>query len=101
MIFLNLILNKLWEVNINYLFYVYVVLILKTWFLSSALSRVYNFGPVFRAENSQTRQHASEFQMIEAEIAFLDNIEDLINVSSFCCSYYYYYKDNFVSDSWE
>lgn len=56
---------------------------LKILFLSSALSRVYNFGPIFRAENSQTRQHASEFQMIEAEIAFLDNVEDLINVSLF------------------
>lgn len=67
----------------------------KTLFLSSALSRVYNFGPVFRAENSKTRQHASEFQMVEAEIAFLDNIENLISVSLlFLFGVFYYYFMN-------
>ncbi len=37
-----------------------------------ALSRVYTFGPTFRAENSNTRRHLSEFWMIEPEIAFAD-----------------------------
>jgi asparaginyl-tRNA synthetase len=34
--------------------------------------RVYTFGPTFRAENSNTQRHASEFWMIEPEIAFAD-----------------------------
>ncbi len=38
----------------------------------SALSRVYTFGPTFRAENSNTTRHLSEFWMIEPEIAFGD-----------------------------
>jgi asparaginyl-tRNA synthetase len=37
-----------------------------------ALSKVYTFGPTFRAENSNTSRHASEFWMIEPEIAFCD-----------------------------
>ena len=37
-----------------------------------AFSRVYTFGPTFRAENSNTQRHASEFWMIEPEIAFAD-----------------------------
>jgi asparaginyl-tRNA synthetase len=39
---------------------------------ASALSKVYTFGPTFRAENSNTSRHASEFWMIEPEIAFCD-----------------------------
>src|SRR6266550_3282967 len=37
-----------------------------------ALSKVYTFGPTFRAENSNTSRHANEFWMIEPEIAFCD-----------------------------
>ncbi len=37
-----------------------------------ALSRVYTFGPTFRAENSNTSRHLAEFWMIEPEIAFCD-----------------------------
>ncbi len=37
-----------------------------------ALSKVYTFGPTFRAENSNTPRHLSEFWMIEPEIAFAD-----------------------------
>ena len=37
-----------------------------------AMSRVYTFGPTFRAENSNTRRHLAEFWMIEPEIAFAD-----------------------------
>ena len=37
-----------------------------------ALSKVYTFGPTFRAENSNTRRHLSEFWMIEPELAFAD-----------------------------
>lgn len=37
-----------------------------------ALSKVYTFGPTFRAENSNTARHLSEFWMIEPEVAFAD-----------------------------
>src|SRR4051812_4319671 len=37
-----------------------------------ALTRVYTFGPTFRAENSNTSRHLAEFWMIEPEIAFAD-----------------------------
>lgn len=49
-----------------------------------ALSNVYTFGPTFRAENSNTSRHASEFWMIEPEMAFcnlegdMDLAEDFI-----------------------
>ena len=41
-----------------------------------ALSRVYTFGPTFRAENSNTSRHLAEFWMIEPEIAFADLQDD-------------------------
>ncbi len=37
-----------------------------------ALGKVYTFGPTFRAENSNTRRHLSEFWMVEPEMAFCD-----------------------------
>ena len=45
---------------------------------ATALSRVYTFGPTFRAENSNTTRHLSEFWMIEPEMSFFrleDNME--------------------------
>ena len=51
---------------------------------------VYTFGPAFRAENSNTSRHASEFWMIEPEIAFadleddMDLIEDMVK---YCIDY--------------
>ena len=41
-----------------------------------AMSRVYTFGPTFRAENSNTKRHLAEFWMIEPEIAFADLNDD-------------------------
>jgi len=38
----------------------------------NALSKVYTFGPTFRAENSNTTRHLAEFWMVEPEIAFAD-----------------------------
>ena len=42
-----------------------------------ALSKVYTFGPTFRAENSNTSRHLAEFWMIEPEIAFADLQDDI------------------------
>ena len=42
-----------------------------------SLSNVYTFGPTFRAENSNTTRHASEFWMIEPEMAYCDLIGDM------------------------
>lgn len=44
-----------------------------------AYKKVYTFGPTFRAENSNTKTHASEFWMIEPEIAFCD-LEGLMDI---------------------
>lgn len=38
----------------------------------TAMSRVYTFGPTFRAENSNTSRHLAEFWMVEPEVAFAD-----------------------------
>ena len=45
-----------------------------------ALSKVYTFGPTFRAENSHTSRHLAEFWMIEPEIAFSD-LSDLADLA--------------------
>ena len=47
---------------------------------ATALSRVYTFGPTFRAENSNTTRHLAEFWMIEPEIAFAD-LNDLMTLA--------------------
>lgn len=44
-----------------------------------AYGKVYTFGPSFRAENSNTKTHASEFWMIEPEIAFCD-LDELMDI---------------------
>ncbi len=44
-----------------------------------AYKKIYTFGPTFRAENSNTKTHASEFWMIEPEIAFCD-LEKLMDI---------------------
>ena len=41
-----------------------------------AMSKVYTFGPTFRAENSNTSRHLAEFWMVEPEIAFADLSDD-------------------------
>ena len=47
---------------------------------ASALSKVYTFGPTFRAENSNTSRHLAEFWMIEPEVAFAD-LDDVAKLS--------------------
>ena len=46
-------------------------------FLAMSLGKVYTFGPTFRAENSNTTRHLSEFWMIEPEMAFADLKDDM------------------------
>uniref|UniRef100_A0A4X1UDB5 asparagine--tRNA ligase n=1 Tax=Sus scrofa TaxID=9823 RepID=A0A4X1UDB5_PIG len=48
--------------------------------MSGAFTQVFTFGPTFRAENSQTRRHLAEFYMVEAEISFLESLQDLMQV---------------------
>ena len=45
--------------------------------MALAFSKVYTFGPTFRAENSNTPRHAAEFWMIEPEMAFTDLAGDM------------------------
>ena len=42
-----------------------------------SLGRVYDFGPVFRAEKSKTRKHLTEFWMMDAEAAFVEHDENI------------------------
>ena len=44
-----------------------------------AYKKIYTFGPTFRAENSNTKTHASEFWMIEPEVAFCD-LEGIMDI---------------------
>jgi len=48
-----------------------------------ALSKVYTFGPTFRAENSNTSRHLAEFWMVEPEIAFADLNDNAVLAESF------------------
>jgi len=48
-----------------------------------ALSRVYTFGPTFRAENSNTSRHLAEFWMVEPELAFCDLDGDIVLAEAF------------------
>ncbi|RKO93065.1 asparaginyl-tRNA synthetase [Blyttiomyces helicus] len=49
--------------------------------VASALSRVYTFGPAFRAEPSDSTRHLAEFWMLEAEASFLTSLDDLMSLA--------------------
>lgn len=55
-----------------------------------SLSKVYTFGPTFRAENSNTSRHLAEFWMVEPEIAFAD-LDDLADLSEDFLKYIFKY----------
>jgi len=48
-----------------------------------AMGDIYTFGPTFRAENSNTRRHLSEFWMLEPEMAFADLNDDALLAEAF------------------
>lgn len=63
-----------------------------------ALSKVYTFGPTFRAENSNTSRHLAEFWMIEPEVAFND-IHDNMDLAEEMLKYLIQYAlDNCADD---
>ena len=55
-----------------------------------AMSKVYTFGPTFRAENSNTSRHLAEFWMVEPEIAFAD-LDDLADLAEDFLKYIFKY----------
>ena len=63
-----------------------------------SLGRIYTFGPTFRAENSNTPRHASEFWMIEPEAAFFE-LEDNMELAEDFLKYLIRYAlDNCMED---
>jgi asparaginyl-tRNA synthetase len=62
------------------------------------LGNVYTFGPTFRAENSNTSRHASEFWMIEPEMAFYDLNDNMDLAESFLKNILQYILDNCSED---
>ncbi|XP_074002580.1 asparaginyl-tRNA synthetase isoform X1 [Numenius arquata] len=48
--------------------------------LTRAFTHVFTFGPTFRAENSQSRRHLAEFYMVEAELSFIESLQDVVQV---------------------
>ena len=63
-----------------------------------ALSDIYTFGPTFRAENSNTPRHLAEFWMIEPEMAFYDNNDNMDLAEEFVKFLISYVLDNCRED---
>ena len=63
-----------------------------------ALSKVYTFGPTFRAENSNTSRHLAEFWMIEPEVAFADINDDMDLAEDFVKYLINYVLGNYIDD---
>jgi asparaginyl-tRNA synthetase len=62
-----------------------------------ALSKIYTFGPTFRAENSNTTRHLAEFWMIEPEVAFYE-LEDNMNLAEDFVKYLINYVTTHCAD---
>jgi asparaginyl-tRNA synthetase len=65
-----------------------------------ALSKIYTFGPTFRAENSNTSRHLAEFWMIEPEVAFYE-LEDNMNLAEEFVKYVIQYALDHCKDDLE
>ena len=65
---------------------------------AQAFSKVYTFGPTFRAERSNTQRHAAEFWMIEPEIAFSDLADDMALAENMTRYVVKYVMDNCPAD---
>ena len=63
-----------------------------------SLGRIYTFGPTFRAENSNTTRHLSEFWMIEPEVAFYDINDNMDLAEDFLKYLIRYALDNCMDD---
>ena len=63
-----------------------------------AMSEIYTFGPTFRAENSNTTRHLSEFWMIEPEMAFYDITDNMDLAEEFLKYLIRYALDNCIDD---
>ncbi|UKN00620.1 asparagine--tRNA ligase [Paracrocinitomix mangrovi] len=63
-----------------------------------ALSKVYTFGPTFRAENSNTARHLAEFWMIEPEVAFADIVDNMDLAEDFLTYVVKYIMENNADD---
>jgi asparaginyl-tRNA synthetase len=63
-----------------------------------ALSKVYTFGPTFRAENSNTSRHLAEFWMIEPEVAFNDLTDNMDLAEDFLKYIVNYVLENCADD---
>jgi asparaginyl-tRNA synthetase len=63
-----------------------------------ALGAIYTFGPTFRAENSNTPRHLAEFWMIEPEVAFNDNTDNMNLAEDFLKYLIRYALDNCMED---
>ncbi len=66
--------------------------------LATALGNIYTFGPTFRAENSNTTRHLSEFWMIEPEMAFATLEDDIELAEDFLKYIFKYCLDNCKED---
>lgn len=65
---------------------------------ATALGAIYTFGPTFRAENSNTPRHLSEFWMIEPEVAFFDIADNMDLAEEFIKYCIKYALDNCIDD---
>jgi len=63
-----------------------------------ALGRVYTFGPTFRAEDSNTRRHLSEFWMVEPEMAFADLADNADLAEEYVCYLFGYVLEECSED---
>lgn len=63
-----------------------------------AMGEIYTFGPTFRAENSNTTRHLSEFWMIEPEMAFYDIVDNMDLAEEFLKYCIKYALDNCMDD---